>query len=265
MSMSGIPLVILILRLLLSPVLIACATLVDRRWGPEVSGWFTGFPFVSAPISILLAISNSPTFAADAAVATLGGQACICLFALAYYFAAKKLKWFYCIPIGLAAFLLFAYFWKSLAPGVIISLAVLLIVTFLSLYLLRGGGDKRTSKVAPRWDLPVRMLTACVVVYAVTGISSVVGARWSGLFSSIPAFGLILASFTHAQSGPTAVKNLLRGYVMSSFGIAVFYLILSVFLPSGNLVLIYTLAALALVGVNFLALRVSRRFQGTPT
>ena len=55
------PLEILVLKLVVTPLLIAAATLVARRWGPGVGGWLAGFPLTSAPVSVFFALAlNTP-------------------------------------------------------------------------------------------------------------------------------------------------------------------------------------------------------------
>jgi len=57
---------ILALKLVLTPALIAVATLVGRRFGPSISGWLVGLPFTSGPVSLFLALEQGTTFAAAA-------------------------------------------------------------------------------------------------------------------------------------------------------------------------------------------------------
>ena len=64
------PIEILVLKLVVTPLLISAATLVARRWGPGVGGWLAGFPLTSAPVSVFLALEQGPDFAAGAAVGT---------------------------------------------------------------------------------------------------------------------------------------------------------------------------------------------------
>ena len=45
-----------LLKILLTPALIAVATLLARRWGPGVGGTLAGLPLTSTPVSIFLAI-----------------------------------------------------------------------------------------------------------------------------------------------------------------------------------------------------------------
>ncbi|HEY9087082.1 MAG TPA: hypothetical protein VIO36_02855, partial [Anaerolineaceae bacterium] len=95
---------IFFLKLLLAPALMAAATLAGRRWGPAVSGWLIGFPFISAPISLVMAVEQGPGFAARAAAGTLAGQACVCLFSLVYFWLAYRLAWWQCILLALAVY-----------------------------------------------------------------------------------------------------------------------------------------------------------------
>src|SRR5215469_18486741 len=77
------------LKLIVTPLLIAIATLVTRRCGPGVGGWLAGFPLTSAPVSVFLAIEQGPAFAAGAAVGTLLGLAAMGFSCLVYGRAAS--------------------------------------------------------------------------------------------------------------------------------------------------------------------------------
>ncbi len=95
---------ILALKLVLTPIMIAAASLAGRRWGPAVSGWLMGFPLTSAPVSVFLALQYGPAFAAQAAVGTLGGQASVCVFCLVYSLAAARWAWPASAALGIGGF-----------------------------------------------------------------------------------------------------------------------------------------------------------------
>ncbi len=78
------------LKLLLTPVLIAIATLAARRYGLALGGWLAGLPLVSAPVSIFLALEEGPEFAGSAARAGLLGLVAVAGFCLAYVLVARK-------------------------------------------------------------------------------------------------------------------------------------------------------------------------------
>src|SRR5947209_18925109 len=64
----------LLLKVVLTPALIATATLVGRRWGEKTtSGWLVGLPLTSAPVVFFLALDHGTTFATTASLAVLLG------------------------------------------------------------------------------------------------------------------------------------------------------------------------------------------------
>jgi hypothetical protein len=60
-----------VLKLIVTPVLIAAASLAGRRWGQAVSGWFVGLPLTSGPIALFVALDHGAGFAAATAVGAL--------------------------------------------------------------------------------------------------------------------------------------------------------------------------------------------------
>src|SRR5437763_1777798 len=83
----------LALKLVLTPALIAIATLSGRRWGPSIGGWLVGLPFTSGPVSFFLAIEQGTPFAAAAAAGSIGGAAASAVFAIAYAATARRFGW----------------------------------------------------------------------------------------------------------------------------------------------------------------------------
>jgi hypothetical protein len=60
----------LVLKLALTPLLIAAVTLIGRRWGPRVAGLAVGLPLTTAPVSAFLGAEHGSAFAARAAGGT---------------------------------------------------------------------------------------------------------------------------------------------------------------------------------------------------
>jgi hypothetical protein len=82
---------ILALKLVLTPTLIAVATLAGRRLGPSISGWLVGLPFTSAPVSFFLALEQRTSFAALAAAGSIARVAASAVFGVAYAAMARRL------------------------------------------------------------------------------------------------------------------------------------------------------------------------------
>jgi hypothetical protein len=81
------------LKLTLTPLLIATASVAQRKWGATVGGLVAGLPLTSAPVSVFLAVEHGPTFAARAATGTLLGVTAMSAFCVAYTKAAKRWDW----------------------------------------------------------------------------------------------------------------------------------------------------------------------------
>src|SRR5574342_826974 len=98
------PVEVVVLKLVITPLLVVAATLVARRWGPGVGGWLAGLPLTSAPVSVFLALEQGPDFAAGAAVGTLFGLTALAVFCLAYGWSARFMGWAGSAAAGLGTF-----------------------------------------------------------------------------------------------------------------------------------------------------------------
>jgi len=245
---------VLILKLILSPLLIAMVSLAGRKWGSTVSGWFLGFPLTSAPISLVIALQHGPEFAAASAAGLMGGQAAVCVFCLVYGYTALKYGWVVSAVAGIAAFFA-AIFVLNLFPLTLPLAFMIILATVVIVFLLlpKKGGESKELDL-PGWDLPVRMLLAAVFVYVVTGFAAALGPQLSGLVAPFPVFGLIMSIFTHKQNGSAAALKHFRSYVSASAGYAVFFLIVGSTLTSLGIGLTFLLATVAIICLNGLTL-----------
>lgn len=246
---------ILALKLLLSPLLIAASTLAGRRWGPMVSGWFLGFPFISGPVSLVLAVQSGYVFATQAAVGSLAGQVGMCIFCAAYTFLARKLPWWLTAPLSVGAYLGVVALWNQFPLPLLAVFAILIAVIFLLLWAIPKEAVPSSGMKPTWWDMPARMLTAGLFVFTITTASHWLGPMMSGVLATFPVFGTTLASFTHAQQGGRAAGQLLRGTILGSLGIAVFNLVVGLLLPLTGSLWVYLLAAAATFAVNGITLR----------
>src|SRR5262249_31097204 len=192
---------ILLVKLVVTPVLIAVATLVGRRWGPSVAGWLAGFPLTSGPVSVFLALEQGPAFAARAAVGTLFGLAAMAICCLAYARIAYAAPWPVSTGAGLLAFLLCGVALRRLPPSLplaFVFVCVLLALSALAMPAAAPGGRAVSQR---EWDVPLRMAVGTATVLLLTGAASRLGATMSGLLSPVPVFLLILAAFAHGTEG----------------------------------------------------------------
>ena len=249
----------LTLKLIMTPLLIASVTLVGRRWGAGVSGWLMGFPLTSGPVSIFLALQYGRSFAARAAVGTLGGTASVCIFCLVYSLISRKAGWLVSAVIAIAAFFAATYLWNAASLPLLPTILIDVMVAVLVLLLIPRRQTTEEMVTTPRWDIPARMLVATAFVVGLTTFAASLGAQLSGLLSPFPIFSTVIAVFTHHQQGADTASQLLRGVVVGTFSFLCFFLVVAVLLPVAPMLPTYLAATAASIGINGLALRYVRR------
>jgi hypothetical protein len=249
----------LLLKLIVTPLLIAVATLVARRWGAGVGGWLAGFPLTSAPVSVFLALEQGPAFAAGAAVGTLLGLAAMGFSCLVYGRAARHTGWIGSTAASLLAFVgalaLLSRIAFSLTAAFVLVCASL-VVAGLCLPATSSGG---AGVKAPAWDVPLRMIVATTVVLTLTTAATHLGPTLSGLFSPVPVFLLVLAVFAQRSEGADASIRVMMGGIVGSFAFALFFLIVGFALTRVGIGATYALASVSAIAVNGAALSLGRK------
>ena len=238
------------LKLVLTPLLIAAATLAARRWGPTVGGWVVSLPLTSGPVSVFLSLEHGPEFAATAAAGTIVGSLSVVAFIVAYAHAARYAAWPLAALAGLSGFFLsvaaMARFPLPPVPGAVFSCVVLALLLLLE----RRPVGPAIPIPAPRWDIPMRMAVATIVVLTITALSHHVGPTLSGLLSAFPSFICVMSIFSHKLCGADNVLQFERGIIIGSFAFVAFFFTVSWALFHFNLFVVYLLAILAAFGVN---------------
>ena len=199
------------------------ASLIGRRFGPRVAGLVGGTPVVAGPILLVLALQHDPGFGTRAAAASLGGLFATSVFVVVYARMAVRAGPVACLLCGWAAYLatisVLAQF--HVPRGVLLAMACGSFVLGARLMPNLASGEAVASPPPP-WDLPLRMAMAAALVLTVSGVSSALGARASGLLATFPIMTAVLAAFTQHQDGIPAVEALLRGFLLAYFSMATF-------------------------------------------
>jgi hypothetical protein len=251
-----------LVKILLTPALVAIATLLARRWGPGVGGTIAGLPLTSAPVSIFLALEQGPTFAATAALGTLLGLLSQAVLCLAYGWSARRATWWTSAVAGVSAFFVATLVLERVSLSLALTFALVCGVLILTAGLMPAADPLSGAPRSPAWDLPMRMLVATAIVVGLTTLAPTVGPRWTGLLSPFPVFALVLGAFTHRTQGAGAAAHLLRGVVLGSLAHATMFVVVGGWLIPRGLVWTYSWAAVSAVAVNGLALSVMRRRRG---
>lgn len=250
----------------MAPAFVVGASVTARRLGPRAGGLVGGLPVVGGPILLVLAVVHDAAFAQRAATAALLGLISLAAFVVAYGGVAVRARWSAALPAAWTAFALGTFAFALLTGAVhvppTIGLAAACASFLLGARLLPHlADDARPTPPPPSWDLPVRALCAAAMVLAVTGLSSAVGSRVSGLLAPAPIITSILAAFTQAQAGAPPTLALLRGMLAGFFAFAAFCWTAAVLLTHVPAGIAFALAALVALAVG--ALRARRRSIGS--
>ncbi len=246
----------LVFKLVFTPVLVAAATLAARRWGDSIGGWLIGLPLTSGPVSVFFALEQGRDFAAHAAEGAILGVIASAAFCTAFFLGARGQRWWLSSLAALGGYIPTILFISRLdvSLGWAELLAVLTLIA--ALVLMAHPGPVAAETALPFWDLPLRMLTATLILVAITTLAASLGPLWSGLLSPFPVFTFVLAIFTQSHSGASSAQRVVKGVVTGLFGYIVFFLIVGLLVTRMNLVLVYGLAALAALSVNAISLLV---------
>ena len=216
---------ILLLKLVVTPALIGGASLAARRWGHTVSGWLVGLPLTSGPIAFFLAVERGASFAAAAAIGSLIGAVAEAAFCVVYAAASTHASWPIAFVLASVAFAAVAGLLQPLTPSLVVVGVVVCVSLVIGLSLVPRAAARVVVPSPPRWDLPARMITATVLVLAITEWAPVLGPRWSGVLATFPVYAAILTVFAHRVSVPSAIE-VLRGLLLGLFAFAAFFLVL---------------------------------------
>ena len=225
----------LALKMALTAFIVTIISVVVERSGPFIGALIAALPTAASAAYIILAFEHSPEFIAASAVGSAAATAAVSIFAYTYTVLAQRhglalslsiaiVVWF----IGAAA--LRTVTWTPLT-AVLLNIAVFGITVPLSWRYRTSGPPAKFMRTA--YDIPLRALTAAVVVATVTTASYSIGSFASGVFAVFPVVmassvvilhprvgGVASASmFAHAQ---IALNGLWLGFLVVHYMVAPF-------------------------------------------
>lgn len=259
----------LVLKVVLTPALIAAASLAGRRWGAVVSGWLVGLPFTSAPIIYFLALSQGAPFAAATATGTLAGGVSQVAFCLAYSWVARRGGWYWAFLGGSLAFALSTVTLHGIVLAPLPLFAGVLFILTIALCLLPRERSAKATPVTPVtppaspawWDLPARMVMATGVVLLLTASAPLLGPQLTGLLAPFPIYAAILTIFAQRQYGPAAAVGVLRGLLLGLYAFATFFFVVATLLTPLGIAVTFGIAILGALLVQAGTLAFMRRVR----
>ena len=255
---------LLLLKLVLTPALIALASLAGRRWGHAVSGWIVALPLTTGPIVFFLALSHGAAFATDTATGILAGGFSLAAFVIVYGRLASRWAWLPTLAAASAAFLLLTAILRSIQLPILplwISVLGGFYIAFRSLPRDHDPGV-HFGEIPGWWDIPFRMAVATGFVVLITSLASRVGPHLAGLLSPFPFFTATMAAFAQHQYGGLAAVSVLRGLILGLFSFASFMFALALLLVPAGVPAAFAAAILVVFVLQAASLRLLRRGIG---
>jgi len=247
-----------LLKIVITPLLVAAVSLAARWWGPTIGGVLLGLPWFTGPVLFVLVQDNGEDFGVAACIGIELGVVCISAFILAYGLVACFARWPLCLASAVAAFAgsawatqdqsLLAWAMPAQVPTLGAAACVGLLSLVLAYLLLPRPTAAALPQALPWWDIPMRVGATGALVTALVLAADALGPRLSGIVSTYPVILTVVGTFTHHRWGREAVWGMLRGLTVSLFSFVVFFLVVGLTLSSVGLVGSYVLAsAVALV------------------
>jgi hypothetical protein len=227
-----------------TPSIIAVATLAGRRWGPSVSGWIAGIPLTSGPLALYLAFEQGTAFAANAALGVLAGLIAVAAFCVVYARLASHLPWLPVVLLALFSFTALTALLRATALSLLLTAICVAAAILLALLVLPARAPKGSAALAPRWDIPLRMVLATLIVVGLTSLAAPLGSRLAGLLAPVPVYAGLMTVFAHRLEGSEAAIEVLRGVLFGAFGFGAFFLCLALTLPAWGVVEAFTTSVL---------------------
>jgi hypothetical protein len=222
-------------KMVLTAAVVVITSLAVERSGPFVGALIGSLPSAAGAAYTILALEHPPAFIAASAVGSVAVNGAVAIFAAVYTVLAQRHG--LVASLGGAGIVWFAIVaalrlvdWTPLT-AVALNAAIYAVTIPLSWRFRGGAGPVAFART--RFDIPLRALTAALVVAVVTAASSSIGSFASGMFALFP---IILGSsivIMHPRIGGKATASMLAYVQLPLVGLgfgflAVHYLVASI-------------------------------------
>ncbi len=113
-------------------------------------------------------------------------------------------------------------------------------------------------------ELALRALAGALLTLAVSLSAARIGSAWSGLLTTYPVLGSVLAVFSHRNHGAAFVTVLLRSMATGMYSFATFFLTLALLLAEYGTATAFSVAAVAALGAQLATLKFKGLRQRSP-
>jgi hypothetical protein len=223
------------LKMAMTAAIVVMVLVAVERSGPFVGALVAALPTATGAAYVILAIEHPASFIAASAVGSIAIGAAVSIFAATYAVLAQRHG--LALSVGLATVLWFAVAaalrlieWTPLS-AMALNAAVLTVTIPLSWRYRTSSPPPKVSRTA--LDIPLRALTAAIVVAIVTTASYSIGSFASGMFAVFPIVLCSSIVILHPRVGGKAAASVLAHAQVALIGlwlgfVAVYYLAIPV-------------------------------------
>jgi uncharacterized membrane protein (GlpM family) len=220
------------LKMVLTAAVVVITSLAVERSGPFLGALIGSLPTAAGAAYTILAFEHPPDFIAASAVGSMAINGVVAIFAAIYAWLAQRHGLL--VSLGVAGLVWFAIAaalrlvdWTPFS-AVALNVVIYAVTIPVSWRFRRNTGP--VAFVRSRFDIPLRALTAALVVAVVTAASTRIGSFASGMFAIFP---IILSSsivIMHPRIGGKATASMLAHVQLPLIGmvfgfLAVHYLV----------------------------------------
>jgi uncharacterized membrane protein (GlpM family) len=251
----------LALKMALTATIVVIVSVTVERAGPFVGALIAALPTAAGAAYIILAFEHPPQFIAASAVGSAAGTAAVSIFCLIYVVVAQRhgLILSLGVAVGIwfvAAAALRLYTWTPLT-ALILNVVVFGITVPLS-WRYRTSGPPAKFLRTP-YDIPLRALTAAVVVAVVTTASYSIGSFASGVFAVFPIVMACSVVILHPRVGGIAAASMFAHAQIALNGLWLGFLALHYLVAPVGVWGAYALSLAACIGWSGLLWLIRRR------
>jgi uncharacterized membrane protein (GlpM family) len=217
----------LLLKMAMTASIVVIASVAVERSGPFIGALIAALPTAAGAAYIILALEHTPAFIAESAVGSVAAGAAVSIFALTYAVLAQRHGLVVSLSAATLVWLVAAMAlrhveWTPLT-AIALSSAVFAVTIPLSAR-YRTANVARSTMRRTRYDIPLRALTAALVVAVVTTLSHRIGSFLSGAFAVFP---IVMGSFVvilHPRLGGAAAASVLAHAQIPLIGLGLGFL-----------------------------------------
>jgi uncharacterized membrane protein (GlpM family) len=215
------------LKMVMTAAVVVITSVAVERSGPFVGALIGALPTAAGAAYTILAFEHPPAFIAASAIGSVAINGAVAIFAAVYAVLAQRHGLM--VSLGGAGIVWFAIAgalqfvdWTPLS-AVALNVAIYAVTIPVS---WRFRGSKGPAPfVRTRFDIPLRALTAALVVAVVTAASSRIGSFASGMFAIFP---IILGSsivIMHPRIGGKATASMMAHVQLPLIGLVLGFLV----------------------------------------